>query len=389
MGKKNYNKGGRSIVLINKKTPHVAGSLMASPRLSLICTLKNGLLVRPSTLPALNATSSVPHVRRASWLPWKAEEKGQISPVKVEKIPTDTSRPKFVRVRNPRTGLPRVGSNWNETAELTSLAQRLGHDKDILSSLKVALSDRSLLRAVPSSKDPAKSKPKEYTRLSVLGRSNLTFYVNEYLYFSFPKLEGTMLTDLCMFLTKDEALAKLANYVGVTDLICTQRVLDDPSNTRFVADVLCAVAGAIYETKGPQAARKLVFDFVVPQLSGTDIHELIKLEHPRFMLHTILKSQGLPRAESRLIKESGRATHFPTFVVGVFVGDKLLGEGHGTSIKRAEKEAMVAALVKEFQSQLTSVPLPSDNDAGFIPEDSPQLATEVAGDSSTIVKPSD
>ena len=322
----------------------------------------------------LSAACSQSPVRNASWLSWKTKEDTNSPQAKVENIP---ETPKFFRPRNPRTGKPRAGSNWNQTAELTALAQRLGHDTNILPSLKVALTDRRLLRNVPSSKDAAKTRPKEYTRLSVLGRSTLTFYVNEYLYFSFPKLEGTMLTDLSGFLTKDEMLCSLASHLGVTDLIRTRRVLDDPSNTRFVADVLCAVVGTVYETRGPLAARKLVYDFVIPQLSGKNIHELIKLEHPRFMLYTILKTQGLPKPESRLIKESGRATHFPTFVVGVFVGDKLLGEGCGTSLKRAEREAMATALVKEFQSQLASSPLPSDDDPGFIHENSPKLNTEV------------
>ena len=330
---------------------------------------------RYSQLRALSAPCSV---RLAPWLPWKTKE--QDPDPKVKRVESEhPSRPRFVRPRDPRTGKPRAGSNWNYATELSALAKRIGHSEETLPSLRVALTDRRLLRNVPIPSN--QEKPQECTRLAVLGRSTLAFYVHEYLYFTFPKLEGSMLLDLSGHLIKNDALFQLAEHLGVMDLIKTKRVLEDPSNVSFVADVLCAVVGAVYENQGPKAARAFVLSFVVSQLSGKDIHQLIKLEHPRFMLHTILKTQGLARPESRLLKESGRATHFPTFQVGVYSGERLLGEGHGTSIKRAEREAMMAALVTQFKGQLSEAPLPSDSDPGYTPEDELSINTQTTVES--------
>ena len=147
----------------------------------------------------------------------------------------------------------------------------------------------------------------------------------------------------------------------MTDLIHTHKKV----TREDIKHAFRAVTGALYVDKGPLSARKIVHDFVIPQLAGRDLHELIKLQHPKFMLRAILKGQRQLPPVTRLIKESGRLTHFPSFVVGVYSGGKLLAEGCGTSLKRAEKEAVIAALHKHFQTELANTPLPSDRDDEF------------------------
>ena len=257
---------------------------------------------------------------------------------------------------DPHTGRPRAGGNWNYNLELIALAERLGYKLNELPSLRPALHERGLLGSVPArSGNPGM----EVSCLSVFGRTTMMYYVTEYLYFAYPNLEGSMLTDLCDFLTNDNAINELANYVGVTALIRTRKLLTEPKR---ISHAFCAVIGALCRDIGGKAARRFVHDFIITQLAGKDLHELIKLQHPRFMLHAILKSQKLPKPESRLIKETGRATHFPSFVVGVYSEQTLLGEGCGTSLKRAEREAMLAALRTRFQKEMSEFPLPSDHD---------------------------
>ncbi len=310
----------------------------------------------------LHRLRTIQPARLSSWIPWKRSSEPaseQLSETSEDKV-TDTSAPTET---DPRTGEPRAWSNWSYPTELSALARRIGHSIESLPSLQAALTDRRLF-----SKVATHEKPQEYSRLSILGRATLKFYVHEYLFFTFPKLEGSMLLDLSNYLTNDTALCQLTDYLGITDLIKTERIFNNGSNTKFISTILCSVVGAVYENQGPEAARSFVHNFVVSQLSGKDIQELIKLEHPRFMLQSILKGQGLPRAESRLIKESGRATHFPTFQVAVFSGERLLGDGHGSSIKRAEREALITALASQFKTQVANAPLPSDSDPGFSTE---------------------
>ena len=272
---------------------------------------------------------------------------------------------------DPQTGKRRVGSNWNYLAELSALAHRVGIDVVHLPVLQVALRDKGLLGSMPKSRAQGLQ---ECSRLSVLGQSAMLHYIQEHLYFNYPKLEGMMLKDISDFLTSEAALTDLASHLGISQLIQTRKVLSDPSNSYVVTNAFCAVIGVLYEKQGSKSARSFVHDFVVSQLANKDLGDLIKLQHPRFMLHAILKSKGQLRPVSRLIKESGRATHFPSFVVGVYTGDWQLGEGCGTSIKRAEKEAILAALQTHFQTELSRSPLPSDHD-DFIPEEQLQLNT--------------
>ena len=266
---------------------------------------------------------------------------------------------------DPCTGQPRIGGNWSYKAELHAFAHRLGFDSEQLPSLKKALIEKSSVR-VSSPRVAADGSERRYIdhngRLSVLGRAVVGHYVLEYLYFTYPNLEGGMIEDLCSFLTCEQTLVELANHLGVTELIRTRHVLNEAQNNYIINDSFCATVAAAYNDIGPKAARKIVHDFVVTQLAGKDLNELIKLEHPRFMLQTLLKSRGQPRLVPRLIRESGRLTHFPSFVVGVFSGGELLGEGCGTSLKRAEREALNAALRKHFQTELLNAPLPSDHE---------------------------
>ena len=270
---------------------------------------------------------------------------------------------------DPLTGKRRVGNNWNYHTELSALAHRVGIDPLHLPSLQVALRERGVVGSSP------KPRPGNIGRLSVLGHSVMQYYIHEYLYFNYPRMEGDMLKDIGNYLKSESVLLDLSLHLGVTQLIQTKNLLSDPANSYVVMNAFSAMIGVLYEKQGGKAARAFVHDFVLTQLANKDLSELVKLQHPRFMLYAILKSKGRQRPVSRLIKESGRTTHFPSFVVGVYSGEEQLGEGCGTSIKRAEKEAMVAALRTHFQTEVSNSPLPSDHD-DFVPEELLQLNME-------------
>jgi large subunit ribosomal protein L44 len=268
---------------------------------------------------------------------------------------------------DPLTGKKRVGSNWNYSSELSALAHRVGIDPVHLPLLQVALRDG----IEPDGSQLNSLEEQQYEEdghLSVRGRSVMLHYVHEYLYFNYPKLKTAMLHDIREFLNSDPVVTNLASHLGITQLIQTTKILGDPSNASVIRTAFYAVIGLLYENQGGKAARSFVHDFIISQLASNEVGELITLQQPRFILHAVLKSKGRRRPVSRLIKESGRATHFPSFVVGVYSGAELLGEGCGTSLKRAEREAMLAALRTHFQTELSNVILPSD-DQEMIPEE--------------------
>lgn len=260
---------------------------------------------------------------------------------------------------DPRTQKWRPGSNWTYDKELFALARRIGHDLAQLPKLQTALTHRSALTEPPKDEGQVEVTPREHnSRLSFLGKALIQYFVTEHLIATYPNMEAESLADLCKFLLNDEALIKCADHIGITELIRSKKRLDDPKMQKIIVRAVFATVSCIHLDRGPAAARQFVTEFITSKMAGVDLHEVIKLQHPRLMLRNILASQGLPKAESRLLKETGRATHFPTFVVGVYSGDRLLGEGCGTSLKRAEREAITAALHEHFTTQLAAMAVP-------------------------------
>ena len=250
---------------------------------------------------------------------------------------------------DPRTGEQRLGRNFNYKMELTTLAQRLGYDIDSLPSLPIALTHRSA---------NWKGNAKEHNgRLAVLGKSALIHYVHEYLFFSYPNMDAKSLWDIATELIHCDTLG---DQLGITDLLLTQVKPSHPKYKVTIAKSFNALLGALYCDKGPLAARKTIHEFVIPVLKSGDLRDFIKLQNPAYILNEILKMQGKPKFEVRVLKETGRLSHFPTFVMGVFSGDLFLGEGAGTSLNRARKEAMSAVIRQHYMKELKNVSLPSD-----------------------------
>lgn len=256
-----------------------------------------------------------------------------------------------------RTGGARR-SGWHYRTELTALVARLGFSKDGLPSLLEALTLKPFLEAASSGRPDTDHM--DNSRLSALGASALQLYLVEHLYCTFPRLRGGDVLSLCAALSNPTALTALAERLGVVELIRTPHCLYNPTQVRVIGRALAAVVGAVYVDHSPAAARELVHQLVLAELAEKDAKELVCFQHPKLVLTELLKNENSPPPVTRLVRESGRLTHFPTFVVGVYSGDKCLGEGAGTSIKRAESEALTAALREHFLEEISTGPFPSN-----------------------------
>ena len=261
---------------------------------------------------------------------------------------------------DPRTGEQRIGRNFNYKMELGGLAERLGHSTEDLPSLQTALVHRSALHM--GEDGSSQTGHLHNGRLAVLGKSVLVHYLQEYLYYTYPNMEGNALWDIGNQICHPTMICNIADYLGISELILTRKTIADTGHRGIKYKAFTAVLGAVYNDKGPLAARKIVGEFIIPVLKTADLRELIKLQHPSFVLRAILKEKGKSPPKIRLLSETGRLSHFPSFVVGVYSQEQLLGEGSGTSLKRAEKEAMSIAVRNHFMKELKNISLPSNND---------------------------
>lgn len=89
---------------------------------------------------------------------------------------------------------------------------------------------------------------------------------------------------------------------------------------------------------------------------------LLQAKSPKLLLTALLKREQKEPPMARILKESGRLTHTPAFIVGIFSGNQKLAEGHGSSIRYAERAAIKYALIKHFALDIRKPILPSDAD---------------------------
>lgn len=258
---------------------------------------------------------------------------------------------------DPRTGILTSYYNWNHDVELSAFAHRIGYSPQKLPSLLQAVTAWGY-HPLDISDDNCND------RLSVMGRSVMLMLVREFLYFTYSNMPDESMLKVDLALASSESLAKVCERLGLADIILTRPVGSDEKRTKLEAeeilsDALTAVVGAVYFDQGAWAARKFVHNFILPQLSQNEINNVVRLENPKEILEIMLKHQNRGPPESRLLKESGRLTHFPTFVVGIFSDKQIVGEGVGTSLNRAEKEAMNAAVMSHIMREIKRPQFPS------------------------------
>jgi large subunit ribosomal protein L44 len=118
-----------------------------------------------------------------------------------------------------------------------------------------------------------------------------------------------------------------------------------------LASVPRALTALIYHHRSLAVARKFAHTFFLSRL--VDLRGLIKFRDPKLALSFTVEQFGRERPISRhvllfimqflrlimafrLLRESGRTSNSPIYVVGIFSGVDKLGEGFGSSLKMAE-----------------------------------------------------
>eukprot|EP00088_Acartia_fossae_P022857 TRINITY_DN23961_c0_g1_i1.p1 TRINITY_DN23961_c0_g1~~TRINITY_DN23961_c0_g1_i1.p1 ORF type:complete len:124 (-),score=0.76 TRINITY_DN23961_c0_g1_i1:432-749(-) len=105
------------------------------------------------------------------------------------------------------------------------------------------------------------------------------------------------------------------------------------------------------------------------------------MSQPKRMLSALLKRHGRERPLSRMLRETGRLSVSPIYVVGVFTGTERIGVGYGSSIKMAEHRAAQNALNSYFLKELSDFELPSAIEG----EDTTTFFPAPLGDSTPIL----
>ncbi|RUS15651.1 ribonuclease III domain-containing protein [Endogone sp. FLAS-F59071] len=219
------------------------------------------------------------------------------------------------------------------------------------------------------------------SRLNFIGKRVLGLYVSEYIHIRYPLLPIEPFTMVVGAYTGDPTLSRFGMEVGLQEVVRWAppkiNTKSEHSLSSLVAKSVRAIIGALHHKVGyprslctilpslssvhlqnPALARSFVHSHILSR--EIDVKELIKFDNPKRYLTWLMRRQGKEEPLSRLLKETGRTSSAPVFLVGVFSGEEKLGEGYGSSLKMAEYRAAENALRTYYIQEVKDFTLPSD-----------------------------
>ncbi|OSX64293.1 hypothetical protein POSPLADRAFT_1136809 [Postia placenta MAD-698-R-SB12] len=226
---------------------------------------------------------------------------------------------------------------------LTAFAHRIGLGKVLPSTeiIQQACTHPSFL-ALYSRHHPNEPLPATNANLATLGNSLLGLFATEYVNASYPHLPTRVLKAAVSAYVGPTTCTGVAKEMGATPLLRWHRTPNTPLRPAVLhPDALSSVPRAltalVYQYRSLLSARKFVQKFFLSR--DVDLRTMIKFRDPKLALAETVAKFGRERPISRLLKETGRFSNSPVFVVGIYSGADKLGEGFGSSLKMAEFRA--------------------------------------------------
>ncbi|MBI2588294.1 ribonuclease III [Candidatus Berkelbacteria bacterium] len=180
-------------------------------------------------------------------------------------------------------------------------------------------------------------------RLEFLGDAVLELIVTDYLFLRYKNPEGE-LTNFRSSLVKGETISKVARELNMGEYLYLSRGEmkgGGRSNQLLLANTFEALVGAIYLDQGYDKAKFFVEKQLIPKLK--EIIAKGQVLDSKSRLQELAQEKYTVTPVYKVLKEHG-PDHAKSFIVGVFVEDKVLGEGSGSSKQNAEQSAASSAL---------------------------------------------
>ena len=182
-------------------------------------------------------------------------------------------------------------------------------------------------------------------RLEFLGDAILEKITTEYLYLNYPKEQEGILTSWRASLVNGKMLAKVAAEIGFNDFLLLSRgeaKENGKSRQYILANVMEAFIGALYLDQGIKLCEEFISQNILKELPDIIEKGAFKDSKSRFQEEAQEKEEVTP--DYKVLKEWG-PDHDKHFLVGVYLGNKLVAKGEGSSKHEAEEAAAKKALI--------------------------------------------
>ena len=179
-------------------------------------------------------------------------------------------------------------------------------------------------------------------RLEFLGDSILGMVVAEYLFTNFPDRPEGELTRMRADMVCETSLAAIAARLNLGEHLLLghgEERFGGRSRASILADAIESVIAAAFLDGGMQPAADIITRFVLCDVPVTKLHNV----DYKTALQELVQQKKNQTLCYRLVGESG-PDHDKVFTAQVLLNDQVVGEGSGSSKKRAEQDAARTAL---------------------------------------------
>ncbi|KAJ2399235.1 54S ribosomal protein L3 mitochondrial [Coemansia sp. RSA 2559] len=239
--------------------------------------------------------------------------------------------------------------------------------------LNIKFKDTALMEQVCTHRSYEQGRLVSNEQLVWIGKRVLNLHVGEHLQKTYPNLHPEMLQDVQHANFGLSGLAEVARHFGMQPAMRWKSVVKEAPHvglTKVLGKSVQALVGAIYQDLGEAAAKVFITKHIVKS-RPINVENVMLMKNPKLMLRALCKRKNLESPVGRILKETGRFTSSPVFIVGIFTGTRMIGMGYGSSIKMAEFRAAKDALLKHYAKEIKDIDVDegeSDADFTFVPQ---------------------
>ncbi|TIA87531.1 hypothetical protein E3P99_03113 [Wallemia hederae] len=198
------------------------------------------------------------------------------------------------------------------------------------------------------------------SELEFIGNTFLGLVATEHLHLSYPNLPLKPLKAAVSMLVGPKTCAAVSREWGAHTSLRWKREseLGTTLHEDAMASVTKSIVGLLLKKGGVEKAHHFVKAFFLSR--NLDLRSLLKFENPVTVISQTAAKFGYSGVDVKLLKETGRYTQSPVYIVGVFADNDIqLGEGFGSSLKMAKYRAATNALHQLYLHYRPDVSLPS------------------------------